>query len=191
MNKKNESIKAAAFLAIGIMFGVLIMLSAQFTGSSEKGRANQSSTKTNEGAATQSSTERNASAEVSGTNGEGQTQTAQAVSRPNIAGLKPCPNPLDVAMSQLNAPMMYQVQGNQLVPLQEGQTITVAPGDTMPSVSPGYQGAGDIVQAGPYQQVSGQYHALPALPVGRNGLLANPCVDPPSVHGIAYTRQYQ
>ena len=190
MNKKNESIKAAAFLVIGVMFGVLIMLSTQF-GSANKEKSGQLSTITHEGAANQSTTEGIGSADAASTNGVSQTPPAQVSSRPNITGLKPCPNPLDVAMSQLNAPVMYQVQGNQLVPLQEGQTITVAPGDTMPSASPGYQSAGDIVQTGPFQQVSGQYHALPSLPVGRNGLLANPCVDPPSVHGIAYTRQYQ
>jgi hypothetical protein len=29
-----------------------------------------------------------------------------------------------------------------------------------------------------------------AQQVGRNGLIANPCVDPPSSHGLAYSRPY-
>ncbi|HEY9790348.1 MAG TPA: hypothetical protein V6D22_08115 [Candidatus Obscuribacterales bacterium] len=33
-------------------------------------------------------------------------------------------------------------------------------------------------------------YSVPAQRLGRNGLVSNPCVDPPSSHGAAYSRAY-
>lgn len=196
MNRKHESIKAVVFVGIGLMFGVLIMLSMQFGNKNCTDEKSKNAVSHKKGSHTEDADVSNAEDSPTKTVAA-DAPLAQLPARPSIPGLKACPNPVDIAMSQLNSPMVYQVRGNQLIPLQDGQTVTVAPEDAMQTPlaggyqTGGYQGQSDTIQTGPYQQVSGQYHGLPALPVGRNGLLANPCVDPPSTHGIAYNRQYQ
>lgn len=194
MNRKHESIKAVVFVGIGLMFGVLIMLSMQLGSKTSTDEKSKSAVSHKNGSHTEDADASNSEDSPTKTVAAA-AQPAQLPARPSIPGLKACPNPLDIAMSQLNSPMVYQVRGNQLIPLQDGQTVTVAPEDAVQTAggyqTGGYQGQSDTIQTGPYQQVSGQFHGLPALPVGRNGLLANPCVDPPSTHGIAYNRQYQ
>lgn len=123
------------------------------------------------------------------------------------ASMPASPYPVSAALAQLNAnaqqPQMYYVQvpSGQIpagqIPVGQPYVLQqqAAPGAMQPVVvGPGGAVAGQsgdtIVQEGPYQQVGGQYHNLPALKIGRNGLLSNPCVDPPSVHGAAYNRAY-
>ncbi len=73
------------------------------------------------------------------------------------------------------------------------QTINLAPGTSYSESSSGYPiyTGGRAVDSPPaHLPYSSQVVVEESTQqIGRNGLVANPCADPPSVHGVAYSRQ--
>src|SRR5205823_2445762 len=99
------------------------------------------------------------------------------------------PYPVSTALAALNGTSITgatQTEGTQAIELPPGVSLSETTSgypiitgtravDSPPVVIP-YNG-------GPMEE------ALPQ-PIGRNGLLANPCSDPISAHGAAYGRSY-
>ncbi len=134
-----------------------------------------------------------------------------------VQGLEPCQSPVTNALAQLNAVAPGQVQ-TQLMPLQplatpvlhstvnsinQSDCVVLNPGQAYSETASGYPiyTGSRAVDSAPVQIPLSQVPAsqVPVMgaesegcgmQIGRNGLLQNPCVDPPSVHGLAYGRHY-
>ena len=86
---------------------------------------------------------------------------------------------VQLGMQQSAPSMMQAPQGNYI---QTGTPLMMP--DQMPQTQ-------TYMQAAPTTLYPGQMMDDPAHQIGRNGLRANPCVDPPSCRGRAYSQPLQ
>lgn len=104
----------------------------------------------------------------------------------------PSPYPVSSALAVLNG------NANQTIVETTQQTgvtyVNLAPGTSLSESTSGYpitmgrRAVDSAFVVAP--DSSSSITEVPPQPVGRNGLLSNPCVDPPSTHGAAYGRRY-
>lgn len=104
--------------------------------------------------------------------------------------MQACPTPVSSALATLNgsAPTANSAQ------IQAADSNGMLPGTSLSESASAYSiyTGGRAVDSPPVliEQANGYYSEAEEQRVGRNGLLANPCADPPSAHGLAYGRSY-
>jgi hypothetical protein len=194
MNKDNL-VKTAALVFVSILAGAIISVGIQHLGSGKhhhkQGQKIASAESTV--SADQSPNEAADESDLATSN-----ESAAVSSKIPPAGTAPNPalesaHPVSEALSILNGPAA------SIVP--QAQEATLAPGLHYSESSSGYP-----IYTG-WRAVDSPMAALPSdssqtqtviygqdvsnlqpQQIGRNGLLANPCVDPGSAHGLAYSR---
>lgn len=178
MQKDMEVLKGAIWLTVGLIIGAVVMVSVQYwsiIANSDKGDG----------------LEKSASLESSQNTVAVPCAPVQATANTTPPELVPVPSPYPVstALAALNGTSRSAVQVQTAV---DPQAPTLAPGTVLSESTNGYP----IVTGGravdsPYRNIDPETNTeLPPQQVGRSGLLSNPCVDPPSVHGLAYGRSY-
>ena len=178
MKKDNDLFKTAILVISGILVGIILILAVQ----SMSGPKASDKIAATEPALPEGSVAPDGTA----------PGTAPSTNMPES------PYPVSAGLAQLNAqtlqPTYVQVPEGTVVqqlPVQmAGPQVIQGQPQMIVQGGPGLTASPELIQSGPYQQVGGQFHSLPALPVGRNGLLANPCVDPGSTRGLAYRAKY-
>ncbi len=183
-NGNKDLLKTAMWVCAGLLIGALGTAAISWTSSPHDANARKSASSSIE---------------------EPVAQTAD--DKPLPLGPVPIPsaNPCTAALSTLNAMHRSQnsaqnYQQNQAVPQDQtqvsvdGQTVILAPGTSYAESSSGYPiytGSRAVDSAAaeiPYSNNTASEELAPQQ-IGRNGLVANPCADPPSSHGVAYSRQ--
>ncbi|MBX9685423.1 MAG: hypothetical protein K2X27_01900 [Candidatus Obscuribacterales bacterium] len=171
MQKEKDLLKIALWVCSGILLGAAIMAAVQHF-----------------------STEPTTLAETSPSAGQASEQTKSAQTMPAS------PYPVAAGLAALNAASNQNPAPAQgmIVQTNDGQNIQLAPGTSYSETNSGYpictgRRAVDWAPASiPAQDYQNQeIDQGPPQPIGRNGLLANPSSDPPSSHGLAYSRSYQ
>jgi len=192
MNKDNL-VKTSALVCVSILAGAIITVAVQYLGNAEHTHrhgqkiASAESTDSTEQQSTESSDD---AATASSDDGAQVTKTAPAGSAPNPA--LESAHPVSAALSLLN--------GNTTTSTAQTQETALAPGMHYSETSSGYpvytggravdSSMAPLTDSAQSQEViyGQEVSNLQPQQIGRNGLLANPCMDPISVHGLAYSR---
>lgn len=180
MKRENETIKIAIWVGCGLLIGALSMFAVQHFSSGQQ--------QTTAGAKQETPGEMNTS--QSETSSTLQANTGSQSANPSGQQMQVCPYPVSSALATLNG--SAGVNGSQTDSMP---ATYLAPGTSVSESSSGYPiyTGGRAVDSPPVLiESSSGYMAAEAAPQasGRNGLLANPCSDPPSAHGLAYGRSY-
>ena len=178
MHKNREFVKVAIWVGSGLLAGALITAGLQSLISSTQPR--------------KAALPADSQAENSNTTPDRQAKAiAEPAVQPQSNAVKfasPCP--VSTALTYLN-----NASGMPATNLAPG---SVSPGVNYSQTTSGYPiytGGRAVDSPGLATQIPCQSQPmlvpmLPSLPVGRNGLLSNPCVDPASCRGLAYSRHY-
>lgn len=161
MNRDGEKLRIAIWVSSGLLAGTLIMAAVQ--GLYSNNQPNQIP----ESQAAEAPADAEAASEFSG--------QPHKTPRPHYL---PEPNPVAKALAQLDC---GQIEANDAMMINPGQSYA----ETV-SGYPIYTGARAVDPL----PVSRDESQLPPQVPGRNGLLGNPCADPPSSHSTAYSRSY-
>ena len=178
MNNQNETMKTAIWVCSGLIVGMLIMFAVQLLSANEA----KDGVKEAENSSSSKST---ASVQNEPSNHTGTTSAS-------APAMQACPYPVSSALATLNGP-----SSNANAPQAQDGVVDangMLPGTVLSESSSGYPVyTGSRAIDSPPVLIEGSNsidaEAAPQQ-VGRNGLLANPCSDPPSAHGLAYGRKY-
>jgi hypothetical protein len=179
VKNQNEKIKTAIWVCCGLIVGMLIMFAVQHFSANEAKEGVKE-------AEISGSSEPTASIQNEPNNNTGTTSA-------NPPAMQACPYPVSSALATLNGPPNH-ANAPQAQQVGVVDANGMLPGTVLSESSSGYPvyTGGRAIDSPPVLfEGSNSIDAEAATQrVGRNGLLANPCSDPPSAHGLAYGRTY-
>lgn len=180
---QKELLRTTLWVTIGLVIGAVMMLAFQnWTGQNEQTAQKAAPAGTVEAQSVPTQQAEPPSAVPQSAVPEGAKPTVAA------AKMQPCPAPLSSALTVLNQGLPY-VQDSQTVILQPGSSYSET-GSGYPIITGGRAvDSPSVIIPQSTTVIYGPVDDLPGQVIGRNGLLANPAVDPSSSHGLAYNRR--
>lgn len=188
-----QLIPVTVFLLLGVLFGALGMMAVQGLSTSwnsrDKVQRKESSTSESGCSASQQSSaklEQSAAKQAESSLTATRAEQMAAGDAAGAAKFVECTNPASLALEKLG--VITETESSQLIPGQVySETSSGYPIVTgSRAVDWGTQQVTYVLD----QQGEASQLVINGQPVGRNGLISNPCVDPASTKGLSYSRSY-